>query len=82
MLRTQVQLTEQQFAALKAMAAAEGVSMAELIRRGVDLVLRSSGAVDREVRVRRAIAAAGRFRSGLGDLAARHDDYLVEAFEK
>ncbi|MDI6906369.1 MAG: ribbon-helix-helix protein, CopG family [Thermoanaerobacterales bacterium] len=82
MLRTQVQLTEQQFAALKAMAAAEGVSMAELIRRGVDLVLRSPGPVDREVRVRRAVAAAGRFRSGLGDLAARHDDYLIEAFEK
>jgi len=36
---------------------------------------------DAEVR-RRAIAAAGRFHSGTGDLAARHDDYLTEAFSE
>ncbi len=29
-------------------------------------------------RRQRAIAAAGRFRSGLGDLSARHDKYLAE----
>lgn len=80
MIRTQVQLTEEQFAALKAMAAAEGVPMAELIRRGIDLITQVHGGVSRQDRVRRALAAAGRFHSGLGDLARRHDDYLEEAF--
>jgi len=32
-----------------------------------------------EVRAR-AIAAAGKVKSGTGDMAARHHDYLAEAF--
>lgn len=80
LIRTQIQLTEEQFAALKALAAAQGISMAELIRRGVNLVLESPGQVSHAERIRRAIAAAGRFRSGLRDLSVRHDEYLAEAF--
>ena len=37
--------------------------------------------VTREERVRRAKAACGRFRSGLGDVAARHDDYFADSIE-
>ncbi|MBC7106717.1 MAG: ribbon-helix-helix domain-containing protein [Firmicutes bacterium] len=80
MVRTQIQLTEEQFAALKALAAAQGISMAELIRRGVNLVLESPGQLSHAERIRRAIAVAGRFRSGLRDLSVRHDEYLAEAF--
>ena len=40
----------------------------------------SSMAIDREERIRRAIAVAGRFRSDLTDLAANHDRYLEDAF--
>ena len=65
MHRTQVQLTESQVRELKNMAAAQNKSMAELIRQAVDILLRRSGEVDREERKRRAIVAAGRFRSGL-----------------
>jgi hypothetical protein len=36
--------------------------------------------IDPEERRKRAIAAAGRFRSGLTDLAASHDRYLEDAF--
>ena len=39
MVRTQIQLTEEQARRLKALAAEQGVSMAELIRRSVDTVL-------------------------------------------
>jgi len=81
MHRTQVQLTESQVRELKDMAAAQNKSMAELIRQAVDILLRRSGEVDREERKRRAIVAAGRFRSGLGDVSTSHDDYLSEAYQ-
>lgn len=81
MYRTQVQLTESQVQALKDMSATQKKSMAELIRQAVDILLRSSGEVDREERKRRAIAAAGRFHSGLGDISTSHDDYLGEAYQ-
>jgi hypothetical protein len=80
MIRTQVQLTEEQAQALKNLASARQVSIAELIRQGVDTLIRSSGEIDIEERRRRAIAAAGRFHSGASDISAKHDEYLAEAF--
>ncbi len=50
--------------------------MAKLIRQAVDAFLNTSPAIDHDERKRRAIAAAGQFHSGLGDLAADHDRYL------
>ncbi|MGI6632170.1 MAG: ribbon-helix-helix protein, CopG family [Bacillota bacterium] len=82
MVRTQVQLTEKQASALKMKAAAMGVSMAELIRQGVDLVLEFNGRESRPERIRRAIHVVGRFRSGQKDIATNHDKYLAEAVRK
>ncbi len=82
MVRTQIQLTEEQARALREMAAEEGVSLAELIRRSVEATIQSHGGVSMAERRRRAIAAAGRFHSGLYDLAANHDKYLAEVYEK
>jgi len=81
MYRTQIQLTESQIRALKSMASAQNKSIAELIRQAVDILLRSSAEIDREERKRRAIAAAGRFHSGLEDLSKEHDKYLSEAYQ-
>ena len=81
MVRTQVQLTEAQMRMVKRLARERGVSVAELIRQGVDLFARSAGTLDDEEQSRRALAVAGRFRSGLGDLAAEHDRYLDEAHQ-
>jgi len=81
MVRTQVQFSEQQLAALKRLAAERGVSVAELVRQGVDEVLRAAS-VDIEERRRRAMRIAGRFHSGLSDLCTRHDDYLAEAYSE
>jgi len=80
MVRTQIQITEEQAAALKERAASLGVSMAELIRRGIDKVLESNGGNLQQERVRRAIQAAGRFRSGLHDVSVNHDKYLAEVY--
>lgn len=81
MIRTQIQLAEAQAQALKAMAAARQCSVAELIRQGVDHLIRQAGSVDLAERRRRAVAAAGRFRSGRPDVAARHDEYLAEVYQ-
>ena len=81
MVRTQIQLTDAQARGLKALAAAEGRSMAELIRDAVDAILRSRGVVDREAVKARSIAALGRFKSGTRNLGSRHDDHVAEAFE-
>jgi hypothetical protein len=80
MIRTQVQLTENQARTLRAMAAEQNKSVAELIRQSVDDLIRRSASVDMAERRRRAIAAAGRFRSGQTDIAERHDDYLDETY--
>ena len=81
MVRTQIQLPEQQVTLLKRLAAQQHVSMAELIRRAVDLFTLSPDAANIKEQRERAIAAVGRFHSGRRDLAARHDDYLAEAFK-
>jgi glycerol dehydrogenase-like iron-containing ADH family enzyme len=81
MIRTQIQLTEKQSKNLKRIAASRHRSVAELIRQAVDNMIKSAVLVDVEERRRRALAAAGRFSSGLQDLSTEHDKYLAEAFE-
>lgn len=76
-VRTQVQLTEAQADALKRAAAERGTSMAGLIREAVDRTI-SQGEVP--ARRRRALGAVGAFASGLSDVSAEHDRYVVEAF--
>lgn len=80
MIRTQIQLTEEQSRALKSLAARQGKSVADLIRQSVDYLIRAAGAIDMAERRRRALAAAGRFHSGDSDLSMEHDRYLAEAY--
>lgn len=82
MVRTQIQLTEKQVNTLKNLAASRNLSIAELIRRAVDNLIKSNSELDIEERKRRAIEIAGRFRSGKRDISAKHDRYLVEAIRK
>lgn len=67
-------------ATLKQIAEAEGRSMADVIRESVDSFVVVRGVRDRVQQKDAALAIAGKFRSGLGDLAAHHDDYLTEDF--
>lgn len=77
MIRTQVQLTEEQARALKETAAARGVSIAEVIRQALDQHFAGQGTTARR---QRAIRAIGGFRSGRHDISSRHDDHLADAF--
>ncbi|MBI3986633.1 MAG: CopG family transcriptional regulator [Lentisphaerae bacterium] len=80
MNRTQVQLTEKQSVLVKQLAAERHVSMSSIIRQGVDSLLTQRESVAREERIRRALAAAGRFKSDRSDVSRRHDAHLAEVF--
>lgn len=80
MVRTHVQLRKQQLEVLKARAASEQVSVSEIVRRAVDLLTQIESMNSPEEKRRRAMAVAGRFASGLSDVAEKHDDYLAEAY--
>ncbi len=82
MVRTQIQLTEEQAKALKQLSLSQHHSVAELIRQAVDNMIKRSAVVDIEEGRKRAIEAAGRFSSGLHDLSTEHDKYLEEAFSE
>ncbi len=82
MVRMQAQLTERQLAALRDIATERGLSVAALIREGVDAVIERRGKPSREELVRRAHAVAGKYSSGVPDLAVDHDKYLDEAYRE
>jgi len=81
MIRTQIQLPEEQVILLKKMAAAEHKSMAEIIRHAIDYFTKAKQPGVDQLR-KRAMAATGCFRSGVNDLAVSHDSYLAEVFGK
>jgi hypothetical protein len=79
MIRTQIQLTDDQMAKLRRLAMLRGVSMAALVREGVERVLEDDGA---EATRRRALSVVGAFRGGAGEkVSDEHDRHLGEAFE-
>jgi hypothetical protein len=80
MIRTQVQFTEQQIEALRALAASRDVSIAELVRQSVDQLIRTSDLLSPEEKRRRALDIVGKYHSGQSDISTRHDDYLDEIY--
>lgn len=78
MIRTQIQLTEEQAGELKELAGKQNVSMAELIRQAVDYWLQTIKPVSQIEQRRRAWAIVGQFRSGKSDISKQHHEYLAE----
>lgn len=77
MIRTQIQLTEKQAAALKRIARSRGISIAALIRESVEATI---GNGDRAAAWRRALAAVGSIQGDGASVAREHDRYLDEAY--
>jgi hypothetical protein len=82
MARTQVQLTEHQIEALQQLSAVTGLSIADLIRQGIDQYLAKQRGLDPKDRIERAIRVAGRFSSGMTDVSANHDKHLADAIKR
>jgi Arc/MetJ-type ribon-helix-helix transcriptional regulator len=80
MVRTQILLTEDQAHDLRKLAAAERRSMADLVRDSVNTLLASRVRGQRDSAKARALAAVGRFHSGVSDFGSRHDDHLAETW--
>lgn len=80
MVRTQIQLTEEQQTALRELAAATGRSVAELVRDAIERTLSAHSRPTRHEMVRRAAGVAGRFSSGSPDGSSDHDHHLAEAY--
>lgn len=81
MVRTQVQLTEEQTRLLREISRTGRESMAALIRRAVDQFL-VNRKPERMVLYRQASTVVGKHTAGVEDVSLEHDRYLGEAFEK
>ncbi len=79
MIRTQVQIKENQINWLRNMAKDKGVSVSQLIREGINLYRSKEERLPMEKK-EKALAAIGRFSSGRSDVSTRHDAYLSEAY--
>jgi predicted DNA-binding protein len=82
MVRTQIQLSEEQAEKVKKVAASRGVPMAQIIREAIDESIRLNRGIALEERRDRALKIVGRFRSGKEDVSRKHDAYLTEIFAK
>ncbi|MGH7572848.1 MAG: CopG family transcriptional regulator [Gemmatimonadota bacterium] len=80
MIRTQIQLTPKQYERLKRLASERGVSLAQLVRDGVDELL---ARLDRDDRWERFLAVVGKFGDPAEveeDVGREHDRHLEEIF--
>jgi hypothetical protein len=71
--RVQLYLRPEQIDALRALARRRNVSMAELVRQGVDRLLADIRPEDDPL-----WTIVGMFDSGIGDLAEKHDQYISD----
>jgi len=80
MIRTQIQFTEDQWQALKKMAASRHVSVAEIVRQSVEQMLRSPDNRTIDEYQRLAVEIVGKYGSGFSDVSTNHDRYLGESY--
>ena len=79
MVRTQVQLTKEQYAVLRELSHNKGESIAAIIRKAIDqfLVTRKP---DRASLYCQALSVVGKYEAGARDVSMEHDRYLEEAY--
>jgi len=80
MVRTQIQLTDEQYAQLKELALHNQKSLAEVIRLAVDKLLISQQQPNRAALYRQAETVVGKYSAQADDIAVEHDRYLDDAF--
>ena len=81
MVRTQIQLTEDQAQMLRELSLAGNESVAALIRKAIDrFLVTGTGIPNRAAQYRQALSLAGKYETAQPDIAVEHDRYLDEAF--
>jgi hypothetical protein len=79
MVRTQIQLTDEQAKKLRELSTESRESVSALIRKAVDRFI-VSGNPDRAALYRQAESVVGKYESDKGDVSTHHDRYLEDAF--
>jgi len=79
MVRTQIQLSEEEAVAVKRLARERSVSMAAVIRAAVDQYVQRESGESLDERWQLSLAAVGGFRSGGANLSQTHDDEFAAA---
>ncbi len=79
MVRTQIQLTEEQAAQLKELAHEGKVSIAAIIRKALDQYL-AKQQPNRRTLYRQGLSIVGKYKAGVHDISIEHDRYLEEEF--
>ena len=79
MVRTQVQLTKEQYEVLRELSHNKGESIAAIIRKAIDQFL-VSPKPDRASLYRQALSVVGKYEAGARDVSVEHDRYLEEAY--
>ena len=85
MVRTQIQLTEEQHRLLKRWAGRLGISLAEAVRRCVaDRLAVEQLEAGHAERVREACAVIGKYADpeGTSRIAKEHDEHLAQAYRE
>ena len=85
MIRTQIQLTEEQHRWLKRWAKDRGISLSEAVRRSVDQLAAEEMTEERRShRVRKALSVLGKYSdpAGASTIGRDHDTYLADAYRK
>ena len=77
MIRTQVQLEEDQIQWLRTTAKDTGVSISQLVRDSISFFMKQKiNSTNKE----KALQAVGSFASGKSDIARNHDKYLTKIY--
>lgn len=79
MVRTQIQLTEEQASRLKELAHTSSEPIAAIVRKALDQYF-SGLQPDRRSLYRQALAVVGKHRAGVPDASIEHDRYLAEDY--
>jgi predicted DNA-binding protein len=82
MIRTQIQLTEEQYRLLKTISKERNASIAEIVRECISHYSASRCLTSEDEKYSKAMDALGKFRSGIKDISINHDRYLAEDFKK
>ena len=81
MVRTQIQLTEEQAKKLRELSLLRHESIASLIRRAINRFL-ITGKHDLSALYRKADSVVGKFKTTHPDTSVKHDRYLDEDFRE
>ncbi len=82
MSKTEIVLSDDEMKALQALADARNASVCQIVKEAIKPLLHPQRKKIAQEQKANAKAVAGKFRSGVNDLASNHDKYFAVAVER